>query len=149
MPGRGLGPPEREEPGPTPETGPNQKLVDATTNQPHPTARRGVLGCSTSQVSWWPVFEFWQAAVAQANAGPLPWPGTPLWCDLADGDPRKLLALAEFGVHHALRVETAQEASAEASRAVGGSVDWSKVSREILRRNDFYAARPWLRRAAS
>ncbi len=33
MPGNDLGPPEREEPGPTPGTGPNQKSVDATTNR--------------------------------------------------------------------------------------------------------------------
>jgi hypothetical protein len=32
MPDSQNAPPEREEPGPTPETGPNQKSVDATTN---------------------------------------------------------------------------------------------------------------------
>lgn len=33
MPPKGNGPPEREEPGPTPETGPNHKaLADTTTN---------------------------------------------------------------------------------------------------------------------
>jgi hypothetical protein len=39
MPCNDLGPPEREEPGLTPKTGPNQKLVDTTTNQPKPTAQ--------------------------------------------------------------------------------------------------------------
>jgi hypothetical protein len=37
-------PPEREEPGPTPETGSNQKLVDGTTNQ---LKRSSVVGRQT------------------------------------------------------------------------------------------------------
>jgi hypothetical protein len=60
---------------------------------------------------------------------------SPAWCALADGDPRKLLALAEFGEHHALRVETAQQAMAGASRAVADAADWPEVARDIQRRN--------------
>jgi hypothetical protein len=103
----------------------------------------------SQQVSWWSVHEFLQAAVAQANAGTLPWPGTPAWCELADGDPRKLLALAVAGEHHVLRVETCQEARAQASHAVSGALNWAEVSRDVQQRADFYSARPWLRRAAS
>jgi hypothetical protein len=99
------------------------------------------------QVSWWPVHEFLQAAIAQANVGQLPWAGTPAWCELVDGDPRKLLALAIAGEHHVLRVEGAQTARAEAGRAVSRATDWSVLSRDIKQRNDFYAARPWLRRS--
>ena len=47
MPGNNLGPPEREEPGPTPETGPNHKLVDTTTNGPQPTAQPRQCGFDT------------------------------------------------------------------------------------------------------
>ncbi len=53
---------------------------------------------------------------------------------MSDGDPRKLLALAGFGVHWALRVETAQTARADASRAVSASAVWSQISREIRQR---------------
>jgi hypothetical protein len=106
-------------------------------------------GFASQQVSFWSTYEFMQAAVAQANAGPLPWAGTPEWCELADGDPRKLLALASFGVHHALRVETAQQAHAEASRAVSASADWSQISREVHQRNSFRAAHPWAKRVVS
>jgi hypothetical protein len=101
----------------------------------------------SQQVAWLPVYEFVQALVAQANCGPLPWAGTPTWLEMSDGDPRKLLAVAQFGVHHALRVDTAQEARAEASRAVAGALNWAEVSREIRQRNEFYSARPWLRRS--
>ena len=93
--------------------------------------------------------QFLQAALAQANCGPLPWAGTPACASFADGDPRKLLALAVAGEHHVLRIETAQTARAEASRAVSAAVDWPKVARELQGLNDFYAARPWLRRAVS
>lgn len=106
-----------------------------------------IAGFGSQQVSWWETRTFLEAAVAQANAGPLPWAGTPDWCELADGDPRKLLALAVAGEHHVLRVETAQAAMAEASRAVAEAADWSKVAREINQRKAFYGSRPWLRRA--
>jgi hypothetical protein len=41
------GPPEREEPGPTPGTGPNQKLVDTTTNHPNPSVQPRQCGFDT------------------------------------------------------------------------------------------------------
>ena len=79
------------------------------------------------QVSWWPVHEFIEAAVAQANYGPLPNAGTPAWCALSDGDPRKLLALAVAGEHHVLRTETTQEIWAEAAKSIAGSQEWANV----------------------
>lgn len=78
-------------------------------------------------VAWWPVHEFISAAVAQADN--IPNAGTPAWCALADDDPRKLLAVAVAGEHHVLRIETAQEQRAEASRAIAASADWAEVSR--------------------
>ena len=95
----------------------------------------------SQQVSWWETHEFYQAALAQANVGPLPWPGTPAWCELASGDPRKMLALASFGVHHALRVEAAQEQRAEASKAIAAAADWSAVARGIRRHSEAYIPR--------
>jgi hypothetical protein len=103
----------------------------------------------SQQVSWWSVHEFMQAAVAQANVGPLPFAGTPAWCDLADGDPRKLLALAVRGEHDVLRCEVAQSARADASRAVSAAADWKQVGREIQQRDSFRADRPWLQRRKS
>jgi len=101
---------------------------------------------AAQQVSWWDTHVFISKLTAHLN---LPPAGTPEWCAMADGDPRKLLALAVAGEHHVLRVEVAQEAHAEASKAISCAVDWSKVAREIQHRNSFYADRPWLRRAAS
>ncbi|MEY8015251.1 DUF2742 domain-containing protein [Mycobacterium servetii] len=103
----------------------------------------------SQQVSWYETHEFMQALLAQANCGPLPWPGTPSWCELADGDPRKLLSLAAFGVHNALRVETAQAALAEASRAVSAAADWPKISQEVRQRNEFRAEHTWAKRVSS
>ncbi|WP_308012679.1 DUF2742 domain-containing protein [Mycobacterium intracellulare] len=100
-------------------------------------------------MAWWPVHEFLETMLAQANIGPLPWAGTPAWCELSDGDPRKLLALAVDGEHHVLRKETAQAAMAAASREIAGAADWTEISREIRGRNDFYTSRPWLRRSVS
>ncbi len=85
-------------------------------------------------VSWWPVHEFMAALLSQAND--LPSAGTPAWCALGDGDPRKLLAVAAAGEHHVLRVETAQEVHAEASKAIAAAADWSQIAREMQQRED-------------
>ncbi len=87
--------------------------------------RPGTTGAgspASQTVTWWPTHEFITALVAQYNI--LPTAGTPAWQQLADNDPRKLLALAAAGEHHVLRVETAQAAMADASKAVSGSPNW-------------------------
>ena len=124
-----------------PRTGP----ASATPNNPTEhefTASPAVAGSVSQQVSWWETHRFIETVLAQANAvGPLPWAGSPEWCELADGDPRKLLALAIAGEHHILRVEVAQTAHAEASRAISDAADWSEVSRTICRRSGVYIPR--------
>jgi hypothetical protein len=99
---------------------------------------------SSRQVAWWPVHEFVATLVSQSNfvtalaqmqPGPLPVAGTPAWCALANGDPRKLLALAVAGEHHVLRMEIAQEQLAEASQAISAAADWSAIARAITARN--------------
>ncbi|MGH3725017.1 MAG: DUF2742 domain-containing protein [Mycobacterium sp.] len=109
-------------------------------------SRAGFL--SSQQVSWWDTHVFISAMVAQLDE-PLPTAGTPAWCALAGRDPRKLLALAVAGEHWVLRTETAQAAMADASRAISAAVDWAALGREIRQRKDFYAARPWLKRASA
>lgn len=89
----------------------------------------------SQQRAWWPVHQFVEALVAQTNYGLIPAAGTPLWCALADADPRKLIAVAMDGEHHVLRVETAQEQRAEASKAIAAAVDWPQISRDIRRRS--------------
>lgn len=83
------------------------------------------------QIAWWPCHEFLSEYLAKANLGDLPAAGTPSWCALADGDPRKLVALAVDGEHHVLRCEVAQEARAQASKAVAAAEDWPAVARQI------------------
>jgi hypothetical protein len=101
----------------------------------------------SQQVSWWSVHEFIGAVLDQANGYPMA--GTPAWCSLAHDDPQKWASLLDAAQHWALRVETCQEARAEASRDVADAEDWSAIAREVRDRNDFYTARPWLWRAAS
>jgi Protein of unknown function (DUF2742) len=103
-----------------------------------------VTTLDSQQVSWWSVREFIMPVLNQANGWPLL--GTPAWCSLAHDDPRKWAALLDGAQHWAVRIDTCQEARAEASRAVSAAVDWPDVSRQILRHASFYAARPWLRR---
>lgn len=83
-------------------------------------------GTESQQVSWWSVHEFVQRYLD--TAGHYPAAGTPAWCELADGDRRKWAALLDYAQHHALRVETAQEAAAEASHDVSAAADWSAVA---------------------
>ena len=85
------------------------------------------------EISWFATFQFLRAVVDQANVGPLPTAGTPSWQAMADGDPRKLLALAEAGVHHVLRVDTEQAAHSEASQEISKAVDCTAIANGIRR----------------
>lgn len=102
---------------------------------------------SSQQCCWWSVHVF--VADRLERVGDWPMAGTPAWCALDDADPAKWAALLDAAQHWALRLETCQEARADASRAVSGALDWSALAHEINQRTEFYAARPWLRRVAS
>jgi Protein of unknown function (DUF2742) len=134
-------PPERER-RPLPKA-PDPDHNDGT----EPSRYRRQATTESRQVNWWTVHEFVGAVLHQVDDWPML--GTPAWCSLAHDDPRKWAALLDGAQHWALRMDSCQEARCEASRAVSGAVDWPALSREIRTRADFYAARPWLRRAAS
>ncbi|OMB93207.1 hypothetical protein A5732_16790 [Mycobacterium colombiense] len=97
-------------------------------------------------MSFWSVHEHVQPFLDLVGS----WPqvGSPAWCALEEG-PVRLAALLDAAQHWALRLELCQEARAQASQAIAGALDWPEVSREIHARSEFYAARPWLKRAAS
>lgn len=98
-------------------------------------------------VSFWEVHQYVDRALA--GAGEFPMAGTPDWCSLADDDPRKLAAVLDAGQHHALRIEMAQEAQAEASKAIAASADWKRIADELRQLREFQAAHPWARRVVS
>jgi hypothetical protein len=100
----------------------------------------------SQQVSWWDVHTFVQRYLD--TAGDHPWPGSPAWCQLPDNDRRKWAGLLNFAQHHALRVEAAQAAQADAATAVSEAADWANVASEIRQRSEFRAAHPWTRRKA-
>lgn len=102
----------------------------------------GVLG--SRQVSWWSVHEFVLPLLEQADEWPMA--GTPEWCLLDAEDPLKWLALLDAARHHALRVETAQEALADAAKEISIDYDWRAIANEIFQRRSFYTARPYLER---
>jgi hypothetical protein len=62
--------------------------------------------------------------------------GSPQWCALPAGDARKLASLFDAARHHALRVETAQQALCDASRAVAAEADWRAIGKEMLQLAD-------------
>ncbi|GBE64201.1 hypothetical protein MFM001_06630 [Mycobacterium sp. MFM001] len=86
---------------------------------------------ASQQVSWWAVHEWVQKYLETAEAYPMA--GTPAWCLLPDDSREKWAALLDFAQHHALRVETAQQARAQASKAVAAAADWPAVAQEIRR----------------
>jgi len=92
-------------------------------------------------VSWWETHRFVEYLRAQLDCGPAPAAGTPAWQQLAHGDPRKLLALAEAGEFQVLREETAQEQQAEASKAIAEAEDWPAIAHSIRRRHAAYIPR--------
>ena len=82
------------------------------------------------QVDWFSVFQF----VNQLLATVAPWPaaGTPEWCALPDGDDRKLAAVLEYGVHHALRRDTLQEEMAGTSHEISTIENWNTQRRRMF-----------------
>lgn len=66
------------------------------------------------------------------RAGTWPPAGTPAWNQLDDRDPRKLAAVLDGGRHWALRVDTHQEALADASKAIAATADWGEVARRMV-----------------
>ena len=98
-------------------------------------------------VSWWETHLF--VTRVTAHAADLPTAGTTAWLALSDDDPRKLLALAVAGEHHVLRVETAQEQLAEASKDVSAAIDWVAFAQRNHARTNFRARRPWMNRKST
>jgi hypothetical protein len=103
---------------------------------------------SSQQASFWEVHTFVDAAIRQVGVTSWPMAGTPSWCLLADGDPRKFAALFDAAQHWILRIETCQQARAEAAKAVAASADWPQIARNVRNRAEFEAAHPWTKRGS-
>jgi hypothetical protein len=99
---------------------------------------------ASQQVSWWALHEWVQPFLD--TAGDPPWPGSPAWCLLPDDSREKWAGLLDFAQHHALRVEAAQAAQADAASEISASADWAAVSRELRQRAEVRAEKPWLKR---
>ena len=101
---------------------------------------------TSQQVSWWSVYEF---ATDHLQADHWPLIGSPAWCELPDDDPRKIAAVYDAAQHWALRIETCQQAHADAAKEISASADWSHIAQYIRDEEEFSTAKPWLRRVAS
>lgn len=95
------------------------------------------LGSRT--VDWWAVHVFALPLITEVGCWPMA--GTLTWRELPDDHPAKLAAIHDAARHHALRVECAQNALAEASQEISSAMDWPAVAREIRRRNAVYIPR--------
>jgi Protein of unknown function (DUF2742) len=111
---------------------------------------------SSQQVNWSEV-ERWAAPFLD-SVGSWPTIGTPEWCSLPMDDRRRWVAVIDAAQHWALRMETCQAAECEASHAIsaaagyddaGHPVTWGAVAQRLRDHNEFYAQRPYLKRAAS
>jgi hypothetical protein len=133
------------------EVGPRDTTPEGTDNTTNTSHREEAspheFSNSSQQVSWWEVHELVGAVLNQVNDWPML--GTPAWCGLTHDDPRKWAALLDGAQHWALRVDTCQAAMAEASRDISAAADWPAIAPEIRQRNEFYAQKPYLKRAAS
>jgi hypothetical protein len=140
----GDGKPDKGRPAAHQNDGPSER--SASGHHPRtPTARNFTSWrLASQQVSWWAVHEFAQPCLNATESWPAA--GTPAWCDLADDDPIKWAALLDAAQHWALRIETCQEASVNASHAISAAENWGARAAAIQQYNEFYAQRPWLRR---
>lgn len=114
--------PKRRSPG-TCSTGasPSSDLLSDNRLTGHSTGSRAV--------SWWAVHEFVAPILERTGAWPMV--GTPEWCSLPVDHPARIAALFDAARHWALRVETAQQARAEAAKDVAQAEDWGAVAQRI------------------
>lgn len=96
-------------------------------------------GVGSRTIDWWPVHLFVVPLLDEVRSWPLV--GSLTWQQLESDDPAKVAAIYDAARHHALRIDTAQAALADASRAVSKAADWPQVSREIRRRSGVYLPR--------
>lgn len=87
------------------------------------------MSVASRQVAWVAVLEFVQRLGIDPTT--VITAGTPAWRQLDDEDPDKLAAVLAAGVHHALRMDLAQEALAEASREIASAAPWGELGRLI------------------
>ncbi len=83
----------------------------------------------SQQVDWWTVHQFVEFYLSRVQDWPVA--GTPEWVALEDWDERKMAALLDAARHHALRVDAAQDALAQAAEAVHSAADWRSIAQEI------------------
>jgi hypothetical protein len=102
---------------------------------------------SSAAVSFWSVHE--HVTEFLESVGTWPMLGSVEWRNLDADHPAKLAAIFDAAQHWALRIEMAQEARAEASRAISDAADWASIGREIQQLRQFRNSRPWTRRVAS
>lgn len=88
---------------------------------------------ASQQVSWWSVHEHVLPLLNSVDSWPMV--GTPEWCELPDGDVRKVAAVFDAAQHWALRVETSQEARCQASQDIAAAFDWKRIAQSSFVRD--------------
>jgi hypothetical protein len=99
---------------------------------------------ASQQTSWSEVHGFVLPRLREV--GDWPMVGSPLWCELDEADPVKWASLLDAAQHWALRVEHFQQARCGASKGISSDHAWSSMARFLKRREEFLAARPWMKR---
>lgn len=119
------------------------------------TDQTNVDRCNSRAVAWWPVLCFVadvlgvEPAAVPDHAQHVPVLGTPAWCALPDDAPGKLAGVLHGGIHHALRLDVAQEARAEASQALSAATDWRAVAGQLGALRAWREKNPWARRVTA
>jgi hypothetical protein len=132
----------------TKEKGPAANGAPTTTERVDTANCSGIAAAvSSQQVAWWEVHQWVAEQLADVDDWPMA--GSPAWFDLGDTDPRKVAALFDAAQHWALRIETCQQAQAEASRDTSAAANWSRIAQEIRSRSEFHALFPWMKRASA
>lgn len=102
---------------------------------------------ASQEVNWWTVHEWVQPALDALDSWPMA--GTIEWHQLDDTDPRKLASLLDAARHWALRVDTCQQAHADAGEAISAAAPWAAIAQRTLTAARWYAERPWARRSVA
>ncbi len=97
------------------------------------------------EVCWWDVHEYVNPVLQHVGSWPMV--GSVEWKNADDAD--KVASILDAARHWALRIELAQQASAEASHDVSAAADWAEVSASWRRHNDAVTSGAYIPRVAA
>jgi hypothetical protein len=125
------------------ESSDSSSRLDTDSSRPDTVSDSQLYAVGSRQVQWWTVHTFVEPLLEQVQSWPMI--GTQAWVELAATDPIKIAALYDAARHHALRVDTAQQAVCDAGEAISAAENWSAIAQARRAEREWRNEHPWAR----